>query len=119
MPGGRALKTPSLAFFISLSIASAGLSVGPALADHAVGDTTGASLLGSPPNLTAIDPSGGSARISYDFAIPPGRAGLQPHSHRTRLSAHPKQAHYSTYYASISETNIVRGTGSTGFDATV
>src|SRR5262249_9359320 len=34
----------------------------------------------------------------------------QPGSHRTRLSVLPKQAHYSTHYASICESNIVRGT---------
>src|SRR5882672_3065600 len=54
------------------------LSSGYASARSANGDTTGASLLGAPPNLISVDPSGGSAGMSYAFEVPPGRAGLQP-----------------------------------------
>lgn len=54
------------------------LSLNDSSARSANGDTTGASLLGSPPDVVSVDPTQGAAGMTYGFEVPPGRIGLQP-----------------------------------------
>ena len=67
--------------FLALCVASLialFVSSGPAVAGFANGDTRGANLLGSVPNVVSVDPTVGSAGMSYALEVPPGRAGMQP-----------------------------------------
>ena len=47
-------------------------------AEAVTGDVAGAGLVGAPPVSISVDPFAGAASFSYNFVVPPGRAGMQP-----------------------------------------
>jgi RHS repeat-associated protein len=66
------------AFVLLIGVLALSVVAIPARAGNLTGNVTGTGLTGSAPFVISVDPFSGSAATGYTFAVPPGRAGMQP-----------------------------------------
>jgi hypothetical protein len=77
-PGYYSVRTRQFLACVLFSILLLLPSSREAIAEFANGDTTKANLLGSVPSVISVDPTAGSAGMSYALEVPPGRVGMEP-----------------------------------------